>query len=103
MTEFEKEQGPRFILLHDQDNTLTALMDLKQGEEIIVGSQPKSQRIAIRQDIRYAHKFARAFISRGSDVKKYGEVIGIATVDIHPGDHVHVHNVESKRAKGGPS
>ena len=57
--------------------------------------------MVVRQDISYAHKFARQFIPKGADVKKYGEVIGIATDDIQPGMHVHVHNVDSKRARGG--
>ena len=90
------------ILLHDADNTVTALLDLSQGEEIQIGDTTPEQ-IVIRGDIPYAHKFARVSIAKGADVIKYGEVIGVATADIQPGDHVHVHNVEGKRAQGGPS
>ncbi|MBW2148271.1 MAG: UxaA family hydrolase [Deltaproteobacteria bacterium] len=89
-----------FLLLHEKDNTVTALKNLAKGEEIIFDPEEESARITLRQEIPYAHKFARVFIPRGSDVIKYGEVIGAATEDIHPGDHVHVHNVESKRARG---
>jgi len=59
--------------------------------------------VVVQQDIPYAHKFARVSIPEGADVKKYGEVIGIATAAIGPGEHVHVHNVEGKRAQGGTS
>jgi altronate dehydratase small subunit len=33
-------------------------------------------------------------------VIKYGETIGLATSDISPGEHVHVHNVEGQRGRG---
>jgi altronate dehydratase small subunit len=33
-------------------------------------------------------------------VRKYGEDIGLATVKINPGDHVHTHNIESQRGRG---
>ena len=42
---------------------------------------------------------ARA-IAAGEPVLKYGEVIGLASQDIAPGQWVHVHNVESARARG---
>ena len=35
----------------------------------------------------------------GAPVRKYGECIGVATADIAPGSHVHVHNMESRRAR----
>jgi SAF domain len=34
-----------------------------------------------------------------ADVRKYGEVIGIATTAIARGTHVHVQNLRSRRAK----
>lgn len=43
---------------------------------------------------------AVAEIKKGEYCYKYGEVIGDATEDIHPGDHVHVHNLESTRGRG---
>jgi altronate dehydratase small subunit len=89
----------KFILLHKEDNTVTALVDLMKDDDLIVDSGVSKEQITLRQDIPYAHKFARVFISKGEDVKKYGEVIGVASADIHPGDHVHVHNVDSKRAR----
>ncbi|MDO5641046.1 MAG: UxaA family hydrolase, partial [Paracoccus sp. (in: a-proteobacteria)] len=38
------------------------------------------------------HKIARIAIAQGQPVVKYGQVIGYATADIAPGDHVHSHN-----------
>ena len=90
----------RFILLHPRDNTVTTLSDLQPGEEIILENQTPAEHLRLRQAIPYAHKFARTHIPQGADVIKYGEVIGMATANIAPGDHVHVHNVDSKRARG---
>ena len=39
-------------------------------------------------------------VKKGDVVYKYGEIIGIATVDIKTGDYVHVHNIESTRGRG---
>jgi altronate dehydratase small subunit len=97
------ETERRFILLHKKDNTVTALLDLDQGDALTIDAESGTGPILLRQKIPYAHKFARAFIPKGTDVIKYGEVIGVASTDIQPGDHVHVHNVESKRARGDVS
>jgi len=93
----------QFLLLHEKDNTLTAIKDLARGTDIRFGPDTEGGRITLRQRIPYAHKFARTLIPKCTDVIKYGEVIGIATSDIRSGDHVHVHNVESKRLRGGGS
>jgi altronate dehydratase small subunit len=92
-----------FLILHEKDNTVTALRDLSEGDEVRVELRDVSAVIKLRQNIPYAHKFARVFIPRGAEVIKYGEVIGVSSMDIHPGDHVHIHNVESQRARGKAS
>ena len=89
----------KFILLHPKDNTITALKDLPEGEILVIEDGGKDTQIKLRDPIAYAHKVAIVPISKGADVIKYGEVIGVATDNIDPGDHVHVHNVDSKRAK----
>jgi altronate hydrolase len=45
-------------------------------------------------DIPSGHKVARHAISRGAAVRRYGQVIGFASVDIAEGAHVHTHNLE---------
>ncbi|HIJ56045.1 MAG TPA: UxaA family hydrolase [Deltaproteobacteria bacterium] len=89
----------KFILLHTKDNTITALRDLSEGDALTIEDEGKREQIILRENVAYAHKAARNYISKGADVFKYGEVIGIATDNIEPGNHVHVHNVDSKRAK----
>jgi altronate dehydratase small subunit len=86
------------LVLHEMDNTVTALEDLKKGQQVVHDGEAGPETFTLQKDVAYAHKFARSLIPKGSDVLKYGEVIGVATADIHPGEHVHVHNVDSKRA-----
>jgi altronate dehydratase small subunit len=91
----------RCIHLDPADNTATALLDLEAGEAVEAAGPEPATPLILRQPIPYAHKFALAFIAKGRDVLKYGEVIGSATRDIEAGEHVHVHNVVGKRARGG--
>ena len=100
MDEATEKNESMVLVLHEKDNTVTALADLKEGETVFVETEAGSENFTLKQDISYAHKFARSFIPKGSDVFKYGETIGVATVDIHPGQHVHVHNVVSTRGRG---
>jgi altronate dehydratase small subunit len=94
----------RYIHLHPADNTVTALADLAAGESVLFAGGPGPEEavsFTLPGAVPYAHKFAAVLIPKGSDVVKYGEVIGEATADILPGEHVHVHNVVGKRARGG--
>jgi len=50
-------------------------------------------RVEVRQDIRPGHKVARRAVPRGQPVRRYGQVIGFATQDIAPGEHVHTQNL----------
>lgn len=50
-------------------------------------------------DIPAGHKAALRPIAAGEPVIKYGFPIGIATADIAPGEHVHVHNVRTGLAE----
>ena len=56
--------------------------------------------MSVREAIASGHKIALTRISIGEAVLKYGSPIGTATMDIEPGAHVHVHNVESGRGRG---
>ena len=93
------ETNRDYILLDDADNTMTALRDLQSGLELSVPSKEGEKMIVLRQRIPFAHKFARSHIPEGDVVIKYGEIIGIATEEIFPGDYVHIHNIESTRAR----
>lgn len=59
-----------------------------------------TSRLIANMDIPYAHKIAIRDIQKDEYIYKYGEVIGRASAYIHKGDHVHIHNLESTRARG---
>jgi len=89
----------KVLVLDPRDNVAVAISDIRAGEEVEVDLRGRVLRIVAKSDIRFGHKIALKSIKRGEPVIKYGEVIGIATEDIEPGDHVHVHNVASLRAR----
>ena len=45
------------------------------------------------------HKLALRDLAAGTDVRKYGEIIGRLTAAVAAGDHVHVHNLVSLRGR----
>jgi altronate dehydratase small subunit len=88
------------IAIKQQDNVATAIRDIPSGEVALVGVGDVTVTVAVSQTIPLGHKFALSAIGRGGEILKYGTVIGRATRDIAPGEHVHVQNVESMRGRG---
>lgn len=58
-------------------------MDVQVGDDVV----------QVTQDVPQGHKLAVRPVAAGSPVRKYGQVIGVATTDIAAGEHVHVHNL----------
>lgn len=87
----------RLITLDPRDNVATAAQDLPAGATATANETS----VALRDDVPRGHKVALTAIPRGADVIRYGEIIGAATADVAPGQHVHVHNLISKRLPGG--
>jgi len=81
----------QFIVMHREDNCVTSLEDIPKEEEVIIDNIS----IKINQNIPLGHKIALIDIKKGSFIKKYGEIIGIATEDIKKGDWIHTHNIKS--------
>ena len=88
------------VVLNDQDNVATSLMALENGQTVVVSVGDETRELTIRSDVPVGHKIAIRSLDSGDDVLKYGEVIGRASRSIEPGDWVHIHNVESARARG---
>ena len=78
------------------DNVAVALEALQPGAVVDL----PGCRVVARDPIPSGHKIALAPIAAGQPVLKYGSPIGLATVAIAPGEHVHTHNVESTRGRG---
>ncbi len=73
------------LTVHPDDNVAT-LLDFQQDLPITQDG------LALSGPIPFGHKVARRAIAQGQPVVKYGVPIGVATCDIQPGEHVHVHN-----------
>jgi len=75
-----------FIRLDRADAVVTATKNLAVGMKI--GD------ITVRDVISSGHKVATQAMATGDPVRKYAQVIGYASCEILPGDHVHTHNVD---------
>lgn len=90
----------RQFLMHDaKDNVGVAVVDIKAGEKVsgvsLDGSA--SREVSALQDVPLGHKIALIGFKAGDTVIKYGEDIGRVIAEIKAGDHVHVHNLKTKR------
>lgn len=94
------------LQLTDDDNVATVFVEAEsgrvdQGETVLVrDARGEAEEITVLNPIPYGHKIAVRPIAAGEDVIKYGEAIGRATRAIDVGEHVHVHNIESRRGRG---
>ncbi len=84
-----------FLRLAETDNVAVALRTLKEGEafELPASDVAPSQSLTIRARIMKGHKVALQAIGTGQRVRKYAQLIGLASQDIAAGDHVHSHNL----------
>jgi arabinonate dehydratase len=82
------------LVLRDGDDVAVALGDLAPGECVPGGAAAGVRpRVVVRTAVPAGHKVALRGVPAGAQVRKYGEVIGVATTPIEAGDHVHVHNL----------
>lgn len=75
-----------FVRLDPTDTVVTAVSHIQIGgsiADVVAASQ-----------IPTGHKVAVQAIPKGGAIRKYAQIIGYASEDIAPGDHVHTHNVE---------
>ncbi len=86
----------KLLRISEKDNVVTCLQALAAGDSMIVDGT----KIEVRDDIPVYHKMAATAIPAGGPVRKYGEIIGIASRDIAPGQWVHIHNINSTRGRG---
>ena len=88
--------APSTILLSADDNVAVACRAIEAGTCVEIASQT----LVTRNAIASGHKLAVQAIAKGAIVRKYGQPIGVASVDIAAGDHVHVHNLAMVSASG---
>lgn len=90
------------LVVHADDDVAVALRDLAVGESVRVRREGDMAAINVRDAIPLGHKLALHDLAQGHAIRKYGEAIGAATRAIAEGEHVHVHNLVSLRARKRP-
>jgi altronate dehydratase small subunit len=92
--------GADAIVMDEQDHVATCLRNVEAGETIVYRKGEQLIELKTASKIPFGHKAAIVDIPSGTDVRKYGEVIGRSTSPIARGEHVHVHNIEGIRGRG---
>lgn len=75
------------LQLHADDNVLIAL------RELAIGTTISEHRVTVLDRVPVGHKVAYRAINAGEPVRRYGQIIGVATCAICVGQHVHSHNL----------
>lgn len=87
----KKLSGDVLILLHPDDNVLVSIKPVQAGETLLIDGHS----FVSACSLQVGHKLARRAMIRGEKIIKYGAPIGSLTAPVNPGDHVHMHNMQS--------
>lgn len=82
------DKQPLAFRLHSADNVVVARADILPGTDL------PGEGVTAGGHVPAGHKIATTAIAVGDPVLKYAQIIGFATADIAPGEHVHTQNVE---------
>jgi len=88
------------FLVHDAADTVgVAVVDIAAGAELTGRDLSTNKPLAAKaaQDIPLGHKLALKDLAVGDTVIKYGCEIGRIVQPVKAGQHVHVHNLKTKR------
>ena len=92
---------PPHLLVHNRaDNVGVVVVEGVTAGQELLGVQLEDDsdfRIVSTHDVPIGHKVALASLADGQDVTKYGETVGRMVASAAPGDHVHTHNMKTKR------
>ena len=75
------------IRIHPQDNVVIARQQLLGGTVLV------AEGVTVSGLVPPGHKVATCDIAQGQPVRRYGQIIGVATQPIAAGQHVHTHNL----------
>ena len=89
------------IIIHDEkDNVGVVVIDKinkNQDCRCWIMENDKSVSIKSLNEIPLGHKIAMINLNEGDTILKYGHDIGKVVKSIKKGEHVHVHNVKTKK------
>lgn len=89
------------LLVHDHEDNMGVVVveGLKAGTKMlcVVTADDSSFELEARADVPIGHKIALKDLAAGDTAIKYGEDIGKIVGAIGKGEHVHTHNLKTKR------
>ncbi|HYW80479.1 MAG TPA: UxaA family hydrolase [Thermoguttaceae bacterium] len=83
------------IQIHSDDNVVTVLEDTAPGDEVQYVTEAGPASVTTTTAVPSGHKVALCDIEAEEPVVKYNQPIGLASIAIRRGEHVHAHNVRS--------
>jgi (2R)-sulfolactate sulfo-lyase subunit alpha len=89
----------QFLIHEKSDNVGVAVVDIKANEKaqgLFMDTEEKIEILAL-QEIPLGHKIALCNLTLENSVVKYGHNIGKVVADIKSGEHVHIHNLKTRR------
>lgn len=93
--------GIPHLLAHEpEDNVAVVVIEgLTAGTQMsgVITANNSDFTIEARHDIPIGHKVALVDVKKGDAAIKYGEDIGVFVADVARGEHVHIHNLKTKR------
>ena len=93
--------GNTEVIIHDdKDNVVVVVIEKKtpnQDCNCWIMENDKSAIIQSISEIPLGHKIAMTDLKEGDTILKYGHDIGKVVKNIKKGEHVHVHNVKTKK------
>jgi (2R)-sulfolactate sulfo-lyase subunit alpha len=63
----------------------------------VITADNSSFNLMAKSDVPIGHKVALTDIRSGDTIWKYGQDVGVAKANIAKGEHVHTHNMKTKR------
>ena len=89
------------IIIHDEkDNVGVVVIETtRKGQECSAWIMENDKTIKVHSlnQVPLGHKIALKDLNEGDTILKYGHDIGKVVKSIKKGDHVHVHNVKTKK------
>ncbi len=88
-------------MVHEDGDSVGVVVveGIKAGSDLTgwVMAQDRTITVKVLNDVPIGHKLALADLNVGRSAVKYGVVIGKIVAPIKKGEHVHVHNLKTKR------
>jgi len=91
---------PQLLVHNKRDNVGVVVVEgVASGVELfcVVTEDDSDFKLTVKQDVPIGHKVALTDLAEGDTAIKYGTDIGRIVAAVAKGEHVHTHNLKTKR------